>query len=305
VKFILLSIPVFLYSILNMPLIQALVLGLIQGLTEFIPVSSSGHLVLVRELFGWEDLGVAFDTILHLGTLLAVVVYFWSTWKKVFRTLGVIVASLFKPELRQSLDKEDVFLLGALVIGTIPAVVTGYFLGSWIDDTFRSLAWVTVFLMATGILFIIVERARRYFKRREEERGQPEFGTTKFAHLGWWKVLFIGCMQAVALLPGISRSGTTIAGGVFSGLNREAAARFAFLLSFPVILAAGIVGISQIAGDGVEKIGWGSLIIGFVVSAVSGYFAVRLMLKYLRTKKLYIFSIYLFVLAIIIFILGS
>jgi len=288
-----------------MPLIQATILGLIQGLTEFIPVSSSGHLVLVRELFGWPDMGVAFDTILHLGTLLAVLVYFWSTWKKVFKTFGIMLVGIFRHDWRQKNTNEDKFLVGALIVGTIPAVIAGYFLGEWIDQTFRDLAWVTIFLMVTGILFIIAERGRRWFKKQDKGNGESEFGTAKLSNLGWGKIIFIGCMQAVALLPGISRSGTTISGGIFSGLNRETAARFAFLLSFPVILGAGLIGVIDIADHGFAEIGWAALIVGFAVSAISGYFAVKMMLRYLRTKKLYIFSIYLFALAIIIFILGS
>lgn len=288
-----------------MSIFEAVVLGLIQGLTEFIPVSSSGHLVLVRELFGWEDTGVAFDTILHLGTLLAVFIYFWSIWKSLFKSLGKFFLGIFSRSYWQKIPKEDSFLLGALIVGTIPAVIIGYFFRDFIDQTFRDIIWVTVFLMATGVLYILVERARRYFKHREEGKGNVEYGTTKFRDLSWGKILFIGVMQAIALLPGVSRSGTTIAGGVFSGLTREASARFAFMLAAPVILAAGILGLVDIfSNGGVTQIGIAQIIIGFSVSLIAGYFAVRLMLNYLKTRKLYIFSIYLFVLAIVIFLLN-
>ncbi len=277
-----------------MPIIEAITLGLIQGLTEFIPVSSSGHLILVREIFGWADSGIAFDSILHLGTLLAVLIYFWKTWKNLLKALGQIIS-------RKPVKPEDKFLLGAIIIGTIPALIVGYFFNETIDKTFREITWVTIFLIATGIVFVIAERVRKWFKKREKQ-----YGKTEFKDVGWAKILFIGLMQAIALLPGVSRSGMTIAGGIFSGLSRESAARFAFLLSMPIILAAGILGLVEVFGNGgLEKIGLISLIVGFVVSAVSGYFAVRFMLKFLRNHKLYIFSIYLIVLGVVLLVISN
>lgn len=288
-----------------MPLIQATILGLIQGLTEFIPVSSSGHLVLVRELFGWEDMGVAFDTVLHLGTLLAVIIYFWSTWKSLFKTFGFFLAGFFKPALRSRINKSELFLLAALIIATIPAAVLGYLTRDFIDAAFRNIVWVAIFLVVTGTVFIFMERGRRYFKRLAEKKQQPRYGVTEFKNLSWGRIIFIGIMQSFALLPGISRSGFTIAGGGFSGLTREAAAKFAFLLSAPIILGAGLVGLYDIYQSGWETIGLASIIIGFVVSLVSGYFAVRLMLKFIRGHKLYIFSVYLFVLAVVILVINQ
>ena len=285
--------------------LQATILGLIQGLTEFIPVSSSGHLVLVRELFGWEDMGVAFDTVLHLGTLVAVIIYFWSTWKSLLRTLGLLIAGLFKSSCRKKIQPAELFLLAALLVATIPAVIVGYLTRDFIDSTFRNIVWVAIFLVVTGTVFIFMERGRRYFKHLAEKKQQPRYGLTEFKNLSWGRIVFIGIMQSFALLPGISRSGFTIAGGVFSGLTREAAAKFAFLLSAPIILGAGLVGVYDIYQDGWEKIGLTSLIIGFLVSLVSGYFAVRFMLKFIRGHKLYIFSVYLFVLAVVILIINQ
>ncbi|MFC1617647.1 undecaprenyl-diphosphatase UppP [Patescibacteria group bacterium] len=277
-----------------MPIFEAIILGLIQGLTEFIPISSSGHLVLVRELFGWEDTGIAFDTVLHLGTLLAVIIYFWSTWKSLLFTLGRLIA-------RKETKPENKFLLLALIIGTLPALAIGYFFNESIDQLFRDISWVAIFLIATGVLFVIAERARRWFKKREEQYGQK-----KFKDLGIGRALFIGCMQAVALLPGVSRSGLTIAGGIFSGLTREAAARFAFMLSVPIILAAGILGLIEMAGNGgIAEIGLASVIIGFIVAAASGYLAIKFMLRFLRQRKLYIFSIYLMILGVTLLVLGN
>lgn len=277
-----------------MPIIESIILGLIQGITEFIPVSSSGHLVLVREIFGWQDSGIAYDSILHLGTLLAVLIYFRKTWLDLLTALGQIIS-------RKPAKSEDKFLISAIIIGTIPALFFGYFLNKIIDQTFREITWVTIFLIATGLLFLVAERARRFFKKREEQYGQ-----IKFEQIGWAKVLLIGLMQSIALLPGVSRSGMTIAGGIFSGLTREGAARFAFLLSMPIILAAGILGLIEVFGNGgLAEIGLASVIIGFVVSAISGYFAVKFMLRFLRNHKLYIFSIYLIVLGVVLLVISN
>jgi undecaprenyl-diphosphatase len=286
-----------------MSLLQATILGLIQGLTEFIPVSSTGHLVLVRELFGWEDMGIAFDTVLHLGTLLAVIIYFWSTWKSLLRTAGLLIASLFKPSCRKKTEPSQVFLLAALAVATIPAVIVGYWARDFIDVAFRNIIWVAIFLIVTGTIFIFMERGRRYFKRLAEKKQRLRYGLTEFKNLSWGRIILIGIMQSFALLPGISRSGFTIAGGVFSGLTREAAAKFAFLLSAPIIFGAGLIGLYDIYRDGLEKIGVWSLVIGFLVALISGYFAIRFLLKFIRSHKLYIFSVYLFVLAVVILII--
>lgn len=280
-----------------MDIIQASILGLIQGLTEFIPVSSSGHLVLIRILFGWEDTGVAFDTILHLGTLLAVFICFWSTWKSLLFTIWNLLSGLWHKQNLQKIKKEDKGLLLALLIGTLPAAVMGFFMRDLVDGFFRDVFWVAFFLICTGVLFIIIERLdiARVPKKNNE--------ILKVTSLSSKQAFFIGLMQAVAILPGVSRSGMTIAGGMFVGFNREKAARFAFLLSAPIILAAGLVGLFEISSTGFAGIGLWSVIIGFVVAAVSGYLAIKMMLQFLKSKKLYIFSIYLFIVGILILIL--
>ncbi|EKD49151.1 MAG: hypothetical protein ACD_63C00254G0008 [uncultured bacterium] len=287
-----------------MSLLQATILGIIQGLTEFIPISSSGHLVLVRELFGWKDTGFAFDAILHLGTLFAVIVYFWKIWKKMFIAFGFVVAGLFQPDLFKKAGKEDVKLLLYIIVATIPALIAGYFFMDIIENVFRNIIWVVVFLIMTGVLLIGIELLKIYFKRRSNKFGVTEKpDSDELLHLGVGKALLIGVMQAVALLPGVSRSGMAMAGGIFVGLTRQAAARFSFLISGPVVIAAGALGLIYIKENGTNGIGVWEILIGFTTSLVVGYFTVKYMLKYLNKNKFYVFSLYLIVLGIVLFLL--
>lgn len=282
-----------------MSILQSVILGLVQGLTEFIPVSSSGHLVLVSEIFGWEDQGIAFDIVLHLATLVAVVVYFWREWGRMLKSFGIWFASLFSPSLRSKISKEDGKLFLYILIGTIPAVPAGLFLEEYIEGYFRSIFWVSLFMILTGLLFVVLERGRRFYKHKREEKGQEEFGTDKISELGILKSLFIGVMQSLGIFPGVSRSGITIAGGFLSGLSRQAAARFSFLLSVPAIIGAGTIGIKEISGKGFNG---GILpihfIIGFAVSLFAGYFSIKWMLRFLKHEKLYVFAIYLIMLGL-------
>lgn len=279
-----------------MPLFQALILGLVQGLTEFIPVSSSGHLVVVPALLGWDEPSVAFDTILHLGTLLAVLVFFWREWWRLLTTLYRALAGIFSSAQRQKINRGDARLLGLIIIGTIPALIVGYLFQDQIESIFSSLLFVTFFFLITGVLLTVVE----LFLNWRQSRARTKNIQTERKDLSWGGALLVGIMQALAVLPGLSRSGLTISGGIFSGLNRERAARFSFLLSAPVILAAGALGLLELHKSSLTNNDLVALIIGFAVAAISGWLAIDWLLKFLRRRKLYIFSIYLVVLSLLI-----
>lgn len=276
-----------------MPLIQAIILGLVQGLAEFIPISSSGHLVAVSQLLGWEAPAVAFDTILHLGTLLAVLIYFWREWRRLLVVGGRLLAGVFFPSQREKINRPDAKLLGLLIMGTVPALVVGYLFRDQFEKLFESLWFVTLFFFITAILLAAVE----LFLRRRNARcaDRPVWDKPS-----WGGASFIGVLQALAILPGLSRSGLTIGGGIFSGLTREGAARFSFLLSAPVILAAGALGIFELQKSSMTNSDLLALLVGFVVAALSGWLAIHWLLKFLRNRKLYVFSLYLIFFGLII-----
>ncbi len=256
-------------------LIRALVLGVVQGATEFIPVSSSGHLVLVPALLGWPHKGLLFDTMLHWGTLTALVVFFrHELW-------AVITASL--ASLRHRSLADPMARLGWLILlGTLPAVGLGLLFKDPLEALFGSPRGAATFLLVTaGILAL------------SELWGQGRLGRS-LQELGWRDSLLIGLAQALALLPGISRSGSTIAAGLARGLRREDAARFSFLLGTPVFFAAGVLQLADaLAGD---PVGLGRqlpvLAVGFLASALTGFLAIRFLLHYLRRHSLYLFAIY-------------
>jgi undecaprenyl-diphosphatase len=258
-----------------MNIIQALILGLIQGATEFIPVSSSAHLVLVPWALGWPAPGLPFDTVVHWGTLAAVVTYFWADlWRIVrawFRTLPVLLGT-------RRLDDEEARLAWWIVVGTVPAVALGALFEDFFESLFSSPGAVAVFLLVTAALLAITERAGS--RVRSLERVNAADAT------------IIGLAQAVAIAPGISRSGATIAASLARGFRREAAARFSFLLSAPIIFGAGLTQLKSMidAPGALSQVP--ILIIGFLAAAASGYLCIRFLLRYLQRGRLYIFAAY-------------
>ena len=258
---------------------QAVVLGVVQGLTEFLPVSSSAHLILARALLGWDaaELGLAFDVACHVGTLGAVLAYFRTD----LAALAAAAPGLFRgpawpadPAGRR---------LRLIALGTVPVVVVGLLLAGAIEDTLRT-PWVTVVtLVAVAVLFLLVERAGR--ATRGEEAVTPA------------AALAIGVAQAAALVPGVSRSGATITTGMFLGLRREAAARFSFLLGVPAILAAAAhEGVPLLrSGMGAEQARL--FLIGMGASGVVGYITIKYFLKYLVNHTLAPFAYYRIALA--------
>lgn len=252
-----------------MTTIEALLLGIIQGLTEFLPVSSSGHLVIFQHLFGIKEAPLTFDILVHMGTLLAVFIAFWTD------IAGII---------RRPFDK----LTYLILIGIIPAGLAGYFFADIFAKAFESLLVVGLGLIFTGFVLIVSERVanRRWIGKNVDEMSYKD-------------ALFIGLLQALAIFPGISRSGSTIAAGLLAGLDREFAARFSFLLSIPVILGAGVFQLKDAVLEGLPQAVIVSYTVGTVAAAIFGYLAIILLLRLVRGGKLSYFSYYCWGLAAI------
>jgi undecaprenyl-diphosphatase len=252
-------------------LLQSIILGIVQGLTEFIPVSSSGHLVLVPWLLKWSDPGLAFDAVLHLGTLLAILVYFWRDW------VNVIVG--FCRSLRQrSLADPHARLAWAVIIATIPAGLLGLAFNDLVASLFGSALAVALLLLVTAALLVVGEKWGR--------------STQAAKGIGMFSALGIGLAQAVAIVPGVSRAGATISAGRLLGLRREEAAHFSFLLAAPITGAAGALSLFKIVKAGALQDSGVALAVGFLVAAVSGYLVIRFLLNYLRKRSIYPFAAY-------------
>lgn len=254
-----------------MDIIQAIVLGLLQGATEFIPVSSSGHLVLVPWLLGWDSPGLVFDTVVHWGTLVAVLAYFWRDWLELIRAW---FRGLVRWDWRDPLAR----LVWLLILGSIPAAVLGFLFEDFFESLFGEPAWVALFMLVTAVLLTLGELLGKRSR--------------KLADLGWLDAVLIGLAQASAIAPGISRSGATISTGLFRGLDRDVAARFSFLLATPIILGAGLFKLTDLGvmADPAGQIP--ALVVGFLAAAVAGYVCIWGLLRYLQRGRLYPFAIY-------------
>ena len=276
-----------------MNIIQAIILGIVQGVTEFAPVSSSAHLVLVPWVLGWSNPGVAFDTVLHLGTLTAVLAYFWREWLRVVKgfLLSLTVRGPWHTRPGGRLAAPDCRLAWWIIIGSIPAAVLGFTFKDFFESLFDSPAAVGALLLFTALFLLLGER----FGRRKREMAQMNLVDT----------LLIGLAQAAAIAPGISRSGATISAGLGRGLQRDDAARFSFLLGAPVILGAGLVQVLHLARSGGLAAEFSSLAVGFLAAAISGYLCIKLLLSYLRRGKLYVFAAYCAVIGVAALILSA
>jgi len=263
-----------------MSTLNAIILGIIQGLTEFLPVSSSGHLVLLQRLFGIQEPSLFFDTMLHLGTLLAVFVVLWK-------------------DIWEILKKPIQKLTGFLIIATIPAVIAALTFKDVIEEIFISARFLGVCFLITTVLLTASELLSRRVKNDNKMKE------TK--NMNWLDALIIGLMQAIAIPPGISRSGATISGALFRGLDRDFAARFSFLMSIPAILGAVVLQTKDLIKIGASDPGGFSVnaaavIAGTITAAIVGFFAVKFMLKIIRERSLFGFAIYTGVLgALVIF----
>lgn len=254
-----------------MDIVQAIVLGIVQGATEFIPVSSSGHLVLVPWLLDWDSPGLVFDTVVHWGTLVAVLAYFWRDW-------WVLITAWLRGLFRWDWRDPNARLMWLIILGTIPAAVIGYVLEDFFEALFGEPVWVSVFLLVTAALLVLSELFGERVRELDDLRA-PD-------------ALVIGLGQAAAIAPGISRSGATIAVGVFRGLKRAPAARFSFLLSTPIILGAGLFKLANLLSEPDPMAQIPALVVGFLAAAIAGYLCIWLLLRYLQRGKLYPFALY-------------
>ena len=256
-----------------MSTLQALILGAVQGLTEFIPISSSGHLVLVPEALGWEKPGLAFDVLLHAASLIALLIYFSGD-------LLDLVRGFFSGD---DASKRMIYLLA---IGTIPAAAAGLLLGDFFEDQFADAPASAIQLLLTAVILVGAEQAVRFHEKRTAETGAS---LREMDDLRVPDAVVIGTAQAISILPGISRSGSTIGAGLALGLERDDAARFAFLLAIPALFGAMIVKLPDLAGS---SLGIGAGTVGFLASLVTSYAAIWGLIKYLKTNTLYPFAAY-------------
>jgi undecaprenyl-diphosphatase len=260
-----------------MTLIEAIVLAVIQGLTEFIPVSSTAHLRIIPALLGWSDPGAAFTAVIQIGTLAAVLAYFW---RDIVRIAAAMLADLRRGKLATT---HDAWMGWMIAGGTVPIVVCGLLFKHHIETTLRSLYVIAAAMAGVAILLAIAEViiSRLHTKGRNIEQ------------VTWRDAMVVGCAQACALVPGTSRSGATILGGLGCGLSREAAARFSFLLSIPAVFAAAVL---ELAKNRHELLASGgqatNLIVAVVVAGVVGYATIPWLLGYLRTHSMWLFIVY-------------
>ncbi len=254
---------------------QALVLGIVQGLTEFLPISSSGHLVILPFVFGWNNQPLVFDLILHLGTAVALITYFRNDIKKIAQSLISEINNEKKKADKYSYESK----LGLFIIlGSVPAALIGYFLEDFIESAFRGVGTTAILLFLGSMLMLYAE-----FKYSKREFHSDLTGK---------KSLLIGLFQTLALFPGFSRSGSTISGGMLLGLHREYAARFSFLLSIPIVLGAASFKVISASNAELAEVGLVPLILGFTASFIVGYMALDVLLKFLKTRSLYAFIVY-------------
>lgn len=256
-----------------MELLHIIVLAIIQGVTEFLPISSSGHLILPKELLGWPEQGLAFDVAVHVGTLVAVVSYFR---KDIIDIISAWFLSLSKKSLTQT-QSENSRIAWYIALATIPAGIAGLLLGDFIENHLRT----TLVIAVTTILFgIALGVADKGADSKMKGLAQMTIGIA----------LIIGCAQALALIPGTSRSGITITAALFCGLAREPAARFSFLLAIPIILLSG--GYKTLQLLGLPSVNWGDLLLGILLSAVSAFICIHYFLKFINQIGMMPFVIY-------------
>lgn len=243
-------------------LIQALILSIVQGITEWFPVSSSGHLALLQNFFGFQNL--SFDIFLHLASILAVLIIFWKD-----------ILNLLNLKNRGNLK-----YITLIIIGIIPVGIIGYLFKNQIEAMFSKMIYLGIFFIVSGILVY----STKFFKEKKEK-------------LNWFDSLFIGIFQVIALLPGISRSGATISSGMFRGLNKKEAVKFSFLMAIPVILGAAVLELKDLS---VSEISYFALILSFIITFIVSLITIKLLLKILNNDKFYLFGVYNFILGVLV-----
>ena len=280
-----------------MNILQAIILGIVQGATEFIPISSSAHLIIVPWLFNWGDPGLAFDVALHLGTLVALLVFFAADWVRLIRA-GI--ASIVERKIGDDVDRRLAWLL---VIGSIPGGIAGVLFESKIEELFHkpnvpeqanAMIAMAIIIALLGAALFVAERIARHVSALNQVSLKD--------------ALIIGCAQALAVFPGVSRSGATITTGLALGLEREAAARFSFLLSAPIIAGAGAKKVYDILGElrhgAMSSAELSLFAIGFLAAAISGYLCIKFLLRFLQRNSTDIFVYYRWLLAVLVIIVA-
>jgi undecaprenyl-diphosphatase len=263
-------------------LLKAVVLGLIQGLTEFLPISSSAHLRIYPELFGWGDPGAAFTAVIQIGTELAVLIYFRHD---IWRIASTWLRSLVRPEYR---GHRDARMGWFIIVGSLPIVVLGVLLKDVIEEDFRSLWVIATTLVVFGVILGVADRVGGTAKRTTDITLRD--------------AVLMGVAQACALVPGVSRSGATLSMGRLLGYDRESATRYAFLLAIPAVVGAGLFELKEIP-NGSNDYGWGPTITATVVSFVVGYAAIAWLLRYVTTRSYTPFVVYRVALGVAVFVL--
>ena len=285
-----------------MPILEAIVLGIIQGLTEFLPISSTAHLALTPWLVtrlglaNWSDPGLTFDVALHAGTLFAILLYFWRTWVQILRAAlgGKVVRFSETTDSQSNLtpaeEHSERRLLWYMLAATIPAGLAGVLLEKRIETSFRSPVLMASMLILVAIVMWLAERTSRL----QKPLPQIDFGDA----------MTVGVLQAFAVIPGVSRSGITISGGLFRNLTREAAARFSFLLSTPIIAGAALLKLHHVMKTGLPPGMATPFLVGIVVSAVVGYATIAWFIRYLTAKTLTVFVVYRILFGLLVLGLG-
>jgi len=273
------------------------VLAIVQGLAEFIPVSSSGHLIIVRRLLGWNELSAAqeltFDVALHFGTLLSILVYFRRTWFQIIRAAlgGKVVrfseAGGFDQNLTAEEQREERLLLWFFVIATIPGAIAGKLLEHSAEDYFRE----HIYLIATALIVVAL---LMWWGEKVSQRTKP------LTRISFADALIVGCAQATALIPGVSRSGSTITAGLFRNMTREAAVRFSFLLSTPIIAGAALLKAHELKKEGLPAGMHMPFLVGVLVSAIVGYATIAWLIRYLQSNSLKVFIVYRIVVGVMV-----
>ncbi len=263
-----------------MSFFEAIILGTVQGITEFLPVSSTGHLIIARDLLGLQtELGLTIDATLHFATAFAVLIYFR-------KDLLQLATSIFNKLKGVAMERDMTILFYAIMLGTIPGVIAGMMLEEKMETTFRNPTLVAYVLIAGSGLFLFAEYVSKKY--------------TEHTELTVKNGIIIGLFQALALVPGTSRSGATISGGMLLGLTREKSARFAFLLSFPIIIGAGSKKLIDLGGAGIVQSEWFIISVGAFMAFATGLACIHYLLKFLKNHTLLVFVVYRIILATIV-----
>jgi undecaprenyl-diphosphatase len=263
-----------------MTLFEAIIYGIVQGLTEFLPISSTAHLRIIPALAGWEDPGAAFTAIVQIGTLIAVLIYFW---KDIFIIVTAVIEGIVR---RKPLENADARMGWMIVAGTLPIVIFGILFKSEIETSLRSLYWVSGALVGLALILSLAES-------KIQNRIKKGLPLKSMADVGWKEALLIGLAQSIALIPGSSRSGVTITGALFLNLDRETAARFSFLLSLPSVFAAALLQLYEtwdVIVASPEHIA--NILAATLVAGIVGYASIAFLINYLKKHTTTIFIAY-------------